>query len=276
MHRCPGTWRRCSRSSPPARSTRRTTSSRSNGTASGRWSLATSGVCGSGIAGARICSRAFPSSGRSRSSSPRACCSTPRWWSATRAAGLATSCSRGDWARSPGRPPGARSSSPSISSMRVTARCSDGLSRSGARDLCGRCSAPAACSRPSTWSTTARPSSRRSWNTTLKAPYLRQHVAQNIAGRESPSSPMDGPVDVRAGLRWLRAELCAIVEHGGEPGVLGDDARFRAFRMDASPAECRIEDAMHMPTAAPRLASERPRLVVLRSLFAEDVAGGAR
>lgn len=107
-------------------------------------------------------------------------------------------------------------------------------------------------------------------------PYLRQHVGENIIGRESPSSPMDGPVDVRAGLRWLRAELCAIVEHGGEPGALGEDARFRSFRMDLSPVECRIEDAVRMPTAAPRLASERPRLVVLRSLFAEDLAGGAR
>jgi bifunctional non-homologous end joining protein LigD len=107
-------------------------------------------------------------------------------------------------------------------------------------------------------------------------PYLRAHVREHLAGRESRSSPMDGPVDVRTGLRWMRAELCAIVEHAGEPGGLGEDARFRAFRMDMAPVDCRIEDPVHMPTAAPRLESERPRLVVLRSLFAEDLAGNIR
>jgi bifunctional non-homologous end joining protein LigD len=107
-------------------------------------------------------------------------------------------------------------------------------------------------------------------------PYLRQHVSEHLAGRESRSSPMDGPVDVRVGLRWLRAELCAIVEHGGDVGALSDDARFRSFRLDMAPADCRVEERVRMPTAAPRLGSERPRLVLLRSLFTEDVAGGAQ
>ena len=99
-------------------------------------------------------------------------------------------------------------------------------------------------------------------------PYLRDYLAARLEGREVPASPIDGPVDVPNGTRWLRAELCAIVEHdGASRAALGQGARFRSLRLDAHPADCRIEEPIAVSSELPRLESERPRLVVLRSLF---------
>ena len=102
--------------------------------------------------------------------------------------------------------------------------------------------------------------------------FLREHASQQLAGLLTATSPLEGPVDMPAGARWLQPERCAIVEHSGPPGRLAEDARLRSFRVDGRPSDCRIEDGIRMPSGMPRLESGRPRLVVLRSLFP---AGGA-
>lgn len=102
--------------------------------------------------------------------------------------------------------------------------------------------------------------------------YLRAHVLERIAGRELTTSPFGGLVDMPSGLRWLRPELTAIVEHGGPGADLGRGARFRSFRVDLTPAECHVEEPIRMPSTTPRLESARPRLVVLKSLFGSESA----
>lgn len=101
-------------------------------------------------------------------------------------------------------------------------------------------------------------------------PFLREYVAEHLRGLEVDASPIDGPVELRSGLRWLRPERCAIVEHTGRDGTLSSDARFRAFRLDARPEDCRLEEPIRMPSGEPKLERDRPRLVVLRSLFPRE------
>jgi ATP-dependent DNA ligase len=102
------------------------------------------------------------------------------------------------------------------------------------------------------------------------ARFLREYVREQLEGLETDRSPLDAPVELRAGLRWMRPVRCAMIEHSGGPETLGDDARLRAFRLDARPDDCRVEDAVQMPSGAPRLERDRPRLVVLRSLFPQE------
>ena len=100
--------------------------------------------------------------------------------------------------------------------------------------------------------------------------YLREYVAARLADLEIETSPVEGPVEMRPGLRWIRPALAAIVEHSGREGALSEDARLFSFRLDLRPEECRIEEALRMPSAEPRLERDRPRLVVLRSLFPHE------
>ncbi len=100
--------------------------------------------------------------------------------------------------------------------------------------------------------------------------FLREYVARRLAGLEAETSPLKGPVELRPGLRWLRPALCAIVEHSSRGGDLAGDARLLSFRLDVRPDECRVEEAVRMPSGAPRLERDRPRLVVLRSLFPHE------
>ncbi len=100
--------------------------------------------------------------------------------------------------------------------------------------------------------------------------FLREYVAERVASSEVETSPLDAPVELRPGLVWLRPTLCGIVQHSGEAGDLASDARFFSFRIDQRPADCRLEEPVRMPSGEPRLAKDRPRLVVLRSLFPHE------
>ena len=102
-------------------------------------------------------------------------------------------------------------------------------------------------------------------------PFLRNYVTRELAGLERDDSPLAGPVVLADGLRWVAPRRCAIVEHSGECSTtLTEDARFRSFRMDLGPEDCVVEEALHVPSGEPRLDRDRPRLVVLRSLFPHD------
>ena len=81
----------------------------------------------------------------------------------------------------------------------------------------------------------------------------------------SDSSPFSTPLPMRAGTRWLRPKLVAIVEHAGEAAVLRD-ARFRALRFDGSLADCRFDDPIEIESEPATSGTERPRLVLLQSL----------
>lgn len=99
-------------------------------------------------------------------------------------------------------------------------------------------------------------------------PFLREYVGRRLEGLEREESPLEGPVELRPGLRWIDPRVCAIVEHSARDGTtLGEDARLFSFRLDARPEDCRLEEAVRMPSGEPRLERDRPRLVVLRSLF---------
>ncbi len=96
-------------------------------------------------------------------------------------------------------------------------------------------------------------------------PYLGTWLERATRDFTSDASPFAGPVSLRAGLRWLRPRLVAIVEHAGDAGDLAD-ARFRALRFDGRPEDCRAETPVPVPSGPPSGRSERPRLVVLHSL----------
>lgn len=98
-------------------------------------------------------------------------------------------------------------------------------------------------------------------------PFLREYAARELEGLERDESPLDAPVELVAGLAWLAPERCAIVDHSGTGDPLGPDARLRSFRIDGRPEDCRVERPVRMPSAEPKYEKERPRLVVLRSLF---------
>ncbi|HUQ42601.1 MAG TPA: hypothetical protein VM052_08880 [Candidatus Limnocylindrales bacterium] len=83
------------------------------------------------------------------------------------------------------------------------------------------------------------------------------------------ASPFATPLPLRAGTRWLRPKLMAIVEHAGETGVLRD-ARFRALRFDGRLDDCRIEEPVEVESEAATAGSERPRLILLQSLRLND------
>ena len=102
-------------------------------------------------------------------------------------------------------------------------------------------------------------------------PYLGRWLDEATRAFAADSSPFATPLPLRAGLRWLRPRLVAIVEHGGDPRELRD-ARFRALRLDGGADDCRVDEPVAVPSYPARAPSDRPRLVVLRSLpfFAEE------
>ncbi len=99
-------------------------------------------------------------------------------------------------------------------------------------------------------------------------PFLREYLGEHVAGLEREESPLEGPVDVPSGTRWLDPTVCAIVEQSGSPrAALAPDARFRSVRFDALPADCHVEEPITVPSEPATLQPDRPRLVLLKSLF---------
>jgi bifunctional non-homologous end joining protein LigD len=97
-------------------------------------------------------------------------------------------------------------------------------------------------------------------------PFLARWVDEATRGFASDRSPFIAPVGVRAGLRWMRPLLIAIVEHAGAPGPELEDARFRALRLDGDPASAVKEEPVEVQSEPATGPAERPRLVVLHSL----------
>jgi len=96
-------------------------------------------------------------------------------------------------------------------------------------------------------------------------PYLGRWLDEATRDFTADTSPFATPLPLRAGMRWLRPRIVAIVEHAGEIGELRD-ARFRALRFDGRLDDCRAEEPVEMESAPARAGSERPRLIVLHSL----------
>jgi bifunctional non-homologous end joining protein LigD len=96
-------------------------------------------------------------------------------------------------------------------------------------------------------------------------PYLGRWLDEATRDFIADTSPFATPLPLRAGMRWLRPRIVAIVEHAGETGELRD-ARFRALRFDGRLDDCRAEEPTPMESAPARAGSERPRLIVLHSL----------
>jgi bifunctional non-homologous end joining protein LigD len=96
-------------------------------------------------------------------------------------------------------------------------------------------------------------------------PYLGRWLDEATRDFTGDGSPFATPLALRAGMRWLRPRIIAIVEHAGETGELRD-ARFRALRFDGRLDDCRLEEPTLMESAPARAGSERPRLIVLHSL----------
>ncbi len=96
-------------------------------------------------------------------------------------------------------------------------------------------------------------------------PYLARWLDEATSGFAADASPFTTPVPLRAGTRWLRPKLVAIVEHAGEIRLLRD-ARFRALRLDGRLDDCRIEEPIVIESEPATMGTERPRLVLLESL----------
>jgi ATP-dependent DNA ligase len=95
--------------------------------------------------------------------------------------------------------------------------------------------------------------------------YLSRWLDDATRAFASDVSPFATPLPLRAGTRWLRPKLVAIVEHAGEAGVLRD-ARFRSLRLDGRLDDCRVDEPIEIESEPARSGSERPRLVLLQSL----------
>ena len=98
-------------------------------------------------------------------------------------------------------------------------------------------------------------------------PFLGEWVDAATRSFRTEGSPFLGPFPLRPGMVWLRPALVAIVEHESiERGVLVD-ARFRALRFDARIDDCRLEEPVEVPEYPPTGGPDRPRLIVMHSLF---------
>ena len=96
-------------------------------------------------------------------------------------------------------------------------------------------------------------------------PYLARWLDDATRAFATDVSPFATPLPLRAGTRWLRPKLVAIVEHAGDTGMLRD-ARFRALRLDARLDDCRMEEPIEIESEPATAGTERPRLVLLQSL----------
>jgi bifunctional non-homologous end joining protein LigD len=96
-------------------------------------------------------------------------------------------------------------------------------------------------------------------------PYLGRWLDEATRDFTADTSPFATPLPLRAGMRWLRPRIVAIVEHAGALGELRA-AGFRALRFDGRLDDCRAEEPTPMESAPARAGSERPRLIVLHSL----------
>ncbi len=98
-------------------------------------------------------------------------------------------------------------------------------------------------------------------------PYLGRWLDEATRDFTADASPFATPMPMRTGSRWLRPTLVAIVEHEGSEGSELTDARFRALRLDGDVTSATSETPVELPSAPATGPAERPRLVVLRSLF---------
>jgi bifunctional non-homologous end joining protein LigD len=97
-------------------------------------------------------------------------------------------------------------------------------------------------------------------------PFLGEWLDVATRGFAAEASPFATPVALRAGIRFLKPRLVAIVEYAGfENGELRD-ARFRGLRLDGHLDDCRREEPVEVPSYPPHTTSDRPRLIVLNSL----------
>ena len=104
-------------------------------------------------------------------------------------------------------------------------------------------------------------------------PYLAEWVDVATRSFRTDGSPFLGPFPLRPGMVWLRPKLVAIVDHESvERGVLVD-ARFRALRIDGRNDDCRLEDPVEVPEYPPTGGPERPRLILMHSLWPAKPAG---
>ena len=97
-------------------------------------------------------------------------------------------------------------------------------------------------------------------------PYLGAWLDDATRDFAVEGSPFATPVALRAGMRFLRPRIVAIVEYGGFSDGELRDARFRALRLDGRLEDARTEEYVDVPSYPARSGIERPRLVVLHSL----------
>jgi bifunctional non-homologous end joining protein LigD len=97
-------------------------------------------------------------------------------------------------------------------------------------------------------------------------PFLARWVDEATRGFATDRSAFLAPIGLRAGLRWLRPLLVAVVEHAGAAGRELEDARFKVLRLDGDPASATREEPVEVPSEPASGPAERPRLVVLHSL----------
>jgi bifunctional non-homologous end joining protein LigD len=97
-------------------------------------------------------------------------------------------------------------------------------------------------------------------------PYLGRWLDDATRDFAADASPFATPMSMRAGSRWLRPVLVAIVEHAGTDTTVLEDARFRALRLDGDASTTACETPVEQPSAPLSGPAERPRLVVLQSL----------
>lgn len=97
-------------------------------------------------------------------------------------------------------------------------------------------------------------------------PYLGRWLDEATRDFAAEASPFTAPLAVRAGCRWLRPVLVAIVEHAGGDGPVLEDARFRALRLDGDASTTVSETPIDQPSSPVTGPAERPRLIVLQSL----------
>lgn len=98
------------------------------------------------------------------------------------------------------------------------------------------------------------------------APCLGRWLDEATRDFAADASPFASPMPVHPGSRWLRPVLVAIVEHAGGGGVVLEEARFRALRLDGDPSTTVFETPVEQASSPVSGPAERPRLVVLQSL----------